>query len=205
MYRTGDVVRWRASGELEYIGSNDHQVKLRGYRIELGEIEARLAEHPAVRASRAPSSARTRATRASSPTPCASPTPPTPTPSSASTCKKTLPDYMLPQHFVELDAFPRTPNNKIDKKRLPPPEAASSARAFVPPETPAEKLLAPLFESVLGIQRISVEDDFFEMGGHSLLAAQLMSRLDREHHVQLPLRKLFEAPTAAARLILTGT
>ncbi|MFT3838274.1 MAG: amino acid adenylation domain-containing protein [Myxococcaceae bacterium] len=196
-YRTGDVVKMRPDGRVEYFGRNDNQVKVRGYRIELGEIENALGQHPAARQvavivredkpgdqrltaylslheGQKPEDAELRAH-----------------------LKKTLPDYMVPQTFVRLDKLPLTPNGKIDRRALPKPsmDAARSDADFVAPRNDAEKLLADVWKQALGVGRVSVTDDFFALGGHSLLASQVLARLKRDHGVNLSFRKLFEAPT----------
>ncbi|MEI8261956.1 MAG: condensation domain-containing protein, partial [Actinomycetes bacterium] len=118
--------------------------------------------------------------------------------------RQILPEYMVPQHVVQVDAFPLTPNGKIDRKGLPAPEgSAKPADAFTPPRNEAETLIATLWQEALGITRIGVHEDFFALGGHSLLAAQVISRLSRQHGVTVPMRRMFEAPTVeqfAARL-----
>ena len=110
--------------------------------------------------------------------------------------KQILPEYMVPQHLVRLDAFPLTPNGKIDRKALPAPEAKRSPDAgFQPPRTSAERLVAQLWQEALGVGRVGVHDDFFALGGHSLLAARVIVRLAREHGISVPMRRMFEAPT----------
>ena len=205
MYRTGDVVRLLADGTLECLGRNDTQVKLRGYRIELGEIESQVGTCPGVgscavvvredrpddrrlvayvtgargdSAASAPSDAELRAH-----------------------LKTALPDYMIPQTFVCLPALPLTPSGKIDRAALPAPETSALARVpttgrtFVEPRTPTERLIAALWADALRVARVSATDDFFRLGGHSLMAAQVLGRLRRDHGVELAYRRIFEAPT----------
>jgi amino acid adenylation domain-containing protein len=196
MYHTGDLVRFHADGNLECLGRNDGQVKLRGYRIELGEIENVLTEHAAVKSA----AAIVREDRPGDPRLTgyvalhagAQVT----VPDLRAHLKMTLPDYMVPQAIVTLDVMPLTPSGKIDRKRLPAPQEQDTPReAFVAPRTETEKLLATLWQEVLGIGRVGVQEDFFALGGHSLLASQVLARLRRDHGVQLSFRKMFEAPT----------
>ena len=199
LYRTGDRVRRRADGQLEFLGRLDSQVKLRGYRVELGEIEAVLARHPAVAEAVAlvredvPGDARLVAylVAAAGQAPGAG--------ELRSHARASLPDYMVPSAYVLLDAFPLTPNRKVDRKALPAPAAdlAAPAAARVAPRTEVERILAGIWAQVLGIAEPGVEDDFFELGGHSLLATQVMSRIREQLSVELPLRSLFAAPRIA--------
>ena len=206
VYQTGDLVRRLPSGELEYLGRNDNQVKLRGHRIELGEIEAALALHPGVAQAVAlvrevvPGDARLIAYVV-------------PRADSASDdalrdhLRAFLPAYMVPQHFVALAMLPLTPNGKIDRKALPPFSLGSPSEtaSYVPPRTPTESMIAEVWGEALGVGRVSVHDDFFRLGGHSLLAAQVLSRLARDHGIALSLRRIFEAPTVAALATLVDT
>ncbi|HEX8778572.1 MAG TPA: condensation domain-containing protein, partial [Rhodanobacter sp.] len=196
LYRTGDRGRWRPDGTLEHLGRADFQIKLRGFRIEPGEIESQLAGHPpvtqalvVVREDR-PGDARLVAYLASE----------TPVDEVAlrSRLRERLPEYMLPQHFVVLAALPLLPNGKIDRSRLPAPPASSPpARTCAAPRDELERQVAQAMASVLGSVEPGLDDDFFQHGGHSLLAAQLTARLNRELGVALPLRTVFEAPTVA--------
>ncbi|MEW9625892.1 condensation domain-containing protein, partial [Rhodanobacter geophilus] len=196
LYRTGDRGRWHPDGSLEHLGRADFQIKLRGFRIEPGEIEAQLAGHPPVtqalvmvREDR-PGDARLVAYLASE----------TPVDEAAlrHRLRERLPEYMLPQHFVVLAALPLLPNGKIDRARLPAPLAAGvPAGTRVAPRDELERQVAQAMAAVLGGLEPGLDDDFFEHGGHSLLAAQLTARLNRELGLALPLRTLFEAPTVA--------
>ncbi|HXN31046.1 MAG TPA: amino acid adenylation domain-containing protein [Polyangiaceae bacterium] len=197
MYKTGDLVRILADGNVECLGRNDSQVKLRGFRIELGEIENVLAQHRDVSQAVAivredrPGDARLVAYLAFHPNT---------SPNDAELrahLKKTLPEYMLPQHFVRLDPIPLLPNGKVNRRALPAPELdqGRSDEAFVAPRTPTEEMLATLWQEVLAIGRISVHDDFFALGGHSLLATQVIARLRRDRGLDVSFRKMFEAPT----------
>ncbi|HEX6751684.1 MAG TPA: amino acid adenylation domain-containing protein, partial [Longimicrobium sp.] len=192
MYRTGDRIRWKADGTLEYLGRLDHQVKIRGFRIELGEIEAALRRHERVAdcvvVARAEAGEQrlvayvvgdveTEALRAH--------------------LRRSLPDYMVPSAFVFLDALPLTPNGKLDRKALPAPEYASAEDRYVAPRTPVEEVLAGIWAEVLRLERVGVTESFFDLGGHSLLATRVVSRIRELLGVELPLRALFEGPTVA--------
>jgi amino acid adenylation domain-containing protein len=198
LYRTGDLVRYLPNGNIEFLGRIDHQVKLRGFRIELGEIEATLAQTPgvseAVVLAREDRPDEKRLVAYLIPQAGRSPT----ARELREALQSKLPDYMIPSAFVTLDAFPLTPNGKVDRRALPIPEGRSSeAEGFIAPRTPTEEILAGIWANVLGVERISVNDSFFEMGGHSLLATQVISRVRQAFEVELPLRRLFESPTVA--------
>jgi amino acid adenylation domain-containing protein len=204
LYQTGDLARLRLDGELEFLGRIDFQVKLRGFRIELGEIEAVLREHPAVAqavvVARQDGPAGPRLVgyfRAAQ----------NEAPASAELqelLRRRLPDYMVPAVFVRVEAFPLTPNLKIDRRALPAPEVEASS--FEPPQGPAEEELAAIWAGLLGRERIGAGDDFFALGGHSLLATRLLARVRDAFGVVLPVRTVFEAPTVAglARAILAA-
>ncbi|MEU8928175.1 amino acid adenylation domain-containing protein, partial [Kitasatospora sp. NPDC048545] len=195
MYRTGDLVRWHADGHLEFVGRADDQVKVRGFRIELGEIEAVLARHEAVdqcavvvREDR-PGDRRLVAylvARAETP----------PSGDLRQHLAATLPEYMVPSAFSFLDALPLNPNGKLDRKALPAPvyEGDGENRA---PRTPREEILCGLFAEVLGIERVGIDDDFFVLGGHSLLVTRLAARIRSVLKAELSVRELFDAPTVA--------
>ncbi|WNG57626.1 amino acid adenylation domain-containing protein [Archangium gephyra] len=197
LYRTGDRARWRKDGRLEYLGRGDEQVKVRGHRIELGEVEAGLLGHPGVREAlvvvredvpgdkrlvayvvarpgQALESAEVRASLA-----------------------RKMPAYLVPQAVVVLAQLPLLPNGKVDRKALPAPEQAGSTRPeeYVAPRTETERKLAGLWAEVLRREKVGLHDNFFEAGGHSLLAMQLVARVRDAFRVELPLRNVFEAPT----------
>ncbi|HEY0496346.1 MAG TPA: amino acid adenylation domain-containing protein, partial [Kutzneria sp.] len=193
MYRTGDLVRWTAAGVLEFVGRADHQVKIRGFRVELGEIETALRQHPHVRDAvviaredrpgvkrlvgyvLADTDADLRAHLASS-----------------------LPDYMVPAAILRLDRFPLGPNGKLDRKALPEPDwSATRRRPYAPPRTEAESVLAGLWGELLGVDEIGVHDDFFELGGDSILGAKLLARIRTSFDVDLSPRIVFDARTVA--------
>ncbi|MFC5891106.1 amino acid adenylation domain-containing protein, partial [Kitasatospora aburaviensis] len=194
MYRTGDVVRFRTDGELEYVGRADDQVKVRGFRVELGEVEAALAEHPAV----AQAAVLARDDRLIGYVTARPGTASPSAPSLAAHLRDRLPDYMVPAVFTVLDALPLTPNGKLDRAALPAPASGlGSAEAGRAPRTPQEQILCELFAEVLGVSGVGVDDDFFDLGGHSLLATRLAARVRSVLGVELGLRVLFQAPTVA--------
>ncbi|MFC9861629.1 MULTISPECIES: amino acid adenylation domain-containing protein [unclassified Streptomyces] len=204
LYRTGDVVRWRADGELEFVGRRDSQVKLRGFRIELGEIESVLAGHEAV----GQVAVMVREDRPGVRQLVGYAVPAAGTPLDPDELRawagERLPEYMVPRPVVVLDALPLTTNGKLDTKALPVPEhTAEDTRG---PRTPHEELLCGLFEEVLGLPAVSVHDNFFELGGHSLLATRLVSRVRAVLGVELSIRRVFEEPTVARLAVrLTDT
>ncbi|SDF37168.1 non-ribosomal peptide synthetase, partial [Myxococcus virescens] len=194
LYRTGDRVRWSPDGVLEFLGRLDHQVKVRGFRIELGEIEAVLRAHPSV----VEATAVVREDASGSNRVVAYVVPPQADVAPLREyLHQHLPDYMVPSAFVGLDAFPLTPNGKVDRKALPAPDLGLGAADYVEPRTELEQQLAALFREALGLERVGLNDDFFLMGGHSLLATQVVTRLRAQLGVDLPLRTFFEAPTVA--------
>ena len=196
LYRTGDLVRWTNSGNLEFMRRLDHQVKVRGHRIELGEIESALEQVEGVNqavvitrdnqfgekqliaylvmsGAKNPSALREE-------------------------LRTELPDYMIPAHFVPLEELPLTPNGKIDRDALPSPASEwVRTESYVPPRTPLEKELSDIWSELLGLKQISIHDDFFRMGGHSLLAVRLRSAVLDRLKRDFPLRDLFQASTIA--------
>ncbi|MBX3272398.1 MAG: LLM class flavin-dependent oxidoreductase [Sandaracinaceae bacterium] len=200
MYRTGDEVRWRDDGHVEFLGRIDHQVKLRGYRIELGEIESLLAQHAAVREAvvlareDTPGDKRlvayvildadtldVDALRAH--------------------LGESLPEFMVPAHFVRMDRWPLTPNKKIDRKALPRPEPPRLRRAadeHVEPAGETEEKIASVWRSILGLSEVGTSDNFFELGGHSLLAVQAHREIRESTGKELTVTDIFRFPTIAA-------
>ncbi|HXS67974.1 MAG TPA: amino acid adenylation domain-containing protein, partial [Candidatus Polarisedimenticolia bacterium] len=197
LYKTGDLARYCADGTIECLGRNDFQVKLRGHRIDLGEIESALRQFPNVRDAvvvlrqdeRREKSLAAYLLRPSHPSPDAG--------MLQQFLRKKLPDYMMPSAFVVLDKFPLTPNGKTDRKALSKATAVRTPakQAFTPPRTPAEETLAKIWRELLRQPEIGIDDNFFEIGGHSLLAMQLMARVRKEFQAELSLRHIFEAPT----------
>ncbi|MQY15210.1 Linear gramicidin synthase subunit B [Streptomyces sp. RB5] len=200
MYRTGDVVRWGADGQIEYIGRADHQVKIRGFRIELGEIESALAAHPEV-------SQATVLAREDLPggTQLVAYTVGTAAPAALRVhLAESLPAHMVPALYVAMDALPLTANGKVDRKLLPAP-AQGPAPAARAPRTPQEQLLCEVFAEVLGLPGPAGPDDsFFELGGHSLLATRLTGRIRAALGADLPVRAVFESPSPAELAVLAA-
>ncbi|WP_154587640.1 non-ribosomal peptide synthetase, partial [Burkholderia pseudomallei] len=217
LYRTGDLARWRTDGRLEYLGRNDFQVKIRGFRIELGEIEAQLAKvtgvcEVVVLARDSAAEVRDNATEHAAPD--------APSPETATATEKRLvayytgdadvaalraqaaqhlPSYMVPSAYVRLDAWPLTPNGKLDRRALPEPADDAYARAeYEAPRGAKEEALAAIWRELLHVERVSRHDNFFELGGHSLLAVQLVSRLRQALSVEVALGTVFDAPVLSA-------
>ena len=193
LYRTGDRVRYRVDGELEFLGRLDHQVKVRGFRIELGEIESALLGRPGVRDAVVLAREDTPGDRRL----VAYVVGEAEGPELRRALGERLPEYMVPSALVFLEALPLTPNGKVDRKALPAPERGIEA-ASTAPRTPVEELVAGIWCAVLGLERVGREEHFFELGGHSLLAVQVVSRVREVLGVELPVRRLFEAPTLGA-------
>ena len=203
LYRTGDLVRHRPDGSLEFLGRTDHQVKVRGFRIELGEIESALSAHEQVQevvvtVREEPGALAGHDKRLVAYVVPSSRGAVTPADLRQFLLER-LPDYMAPAFFVLLDALPLTASGKLDRKALPAPDPESSAptRPFVAPRTATEQALADVWMKALRLQRVSVHDDFFELGGDSLLATQVASRLRDALKVELPLDRLFKQTTIA--------
>ncbi|WP_436735997.1 amino acid adenylation domain-containing protein [Streptomyces sp. BBFR102] len=192
MYRTGDVVRWTPTGELEFVGRVDDQIKLRGFRIELGEVESAFTAHPEV----GQVCVAVRQDQPGDKRLVAYATGPVRSEDLRDFVAGRLPGYMLPAAIVVLDALPVNPNGKVDRKALPTPDY-SGAEGGREPRTAAEQDLRTLFAEVLGLDRISIDDDFFDRGGHSLLATKLISRVRSGLGAELPIRALFDNPTVA--------
>ena len=197
MYRSGDRARYLPDGRLEFLGRMDYQVKVRGFRIELGEIEAVLRNEESVQETvvivreDTPGDRRLVAYVA---------------PRQGRQCdasvlqnylKQRLPEYMVPAAFVAMDRLPLTPNGKVDRKALPIPDKKLTAEEFVAARNPAEEILSGIWSEILGMEKISVETNLFELGAHSLLITQAVSRLRKAFSVEPPLRTFFEYPTIA--------
>jgi amino acid adenylation domain-containing protein len=195
MYRSGDLVRWRVDGNLEYIGRADGQVKIRGFRIELGEIEAALRSHPEVSESavvvREDALGERRLAAYVAGTNFLE------VEELRASLKRHLPDYMVPAAYVRLEALPLTSSGKIDRRALPPPKDPKEQAPFVPPRNLVEKKLAEIWIEVLGMERVGVEDNFFALGGDSLRVVQVIARVRGTLRIDLPLRMFFESPTIA--------
>jgi amino acid adenylation domain-containing protein len=199
LYNTGDLARMWEDGRIEYVGRVDQQVKVRGYRIEVGEIEEWIRRSGAAREvvvvarEDRPGDKRLVAYVVADPgeTLLAD--------QLRGFLKDRLPDFMIPSAFVALEQMPLTPNGKINRKALPVPDQTQlrSQTPFASPRSPLEELLAGVWADVLGVERVGVHDDFFEMGGQSILATQLISKIQQILPIELPLRTIFEAPTVA--------
>jgi pyochelin synthetase len=226
LYRTGDLGRFLPDGNIEFLGREDFQVKIRGHRIELGEIETALLQHPRVQSSVVTAVGDERANKRlvayvvpvqeagsgyqednNSPAAMLAISPP----SSISTVGGTitdelreflrgkLPEYMVPAIFLFLDTLPLSANGKVDRKALPKPELGTSyGEGYLAPRTDIERSIAEVWKELLNQERVGVHDDFFELGGDSLLATQVMSRINQLFNLKLPLRRLFEARSVQA-------
>ncbi|AFZ36198.1 amino acid adenylation domain protein [Stanieria cyanosphaera PCC 7437] len=195
LYKTGDLARYHGDGIIEYLGRIDHQVKIRGFRIELGEIEVVIASYPLVKdcvvVAYQDTTGDTRLVAYYI--------------SEAKLdikqlrdfLKSKLPDYMIPSAFVELEAFPLTPNGKCDRNSLPIPDFTPTTSQYLAPRNATEKTLATIWQEVLHLPQVGIDDNFFELGGHSLLATQVVSKIRQSLSVELALRCLFEYPTIA--------
>jgi amino acid adenylation domain-containing protein len=199
MYRTGDLCRWLPDGNIQYLGRTDHQVKLRGFRIELGEIEATLNRHPSVRQSvvivREDVPGLQRLAAYVVPHVGAQPQ----TDELLEHAKRSLPEFMVPSSVCVLDAFPLSPNGKIDRKGLRPPDGLLTQveSRFEAPRDSLEQLLSQLWSKTLNLRRVGIRDNFFDLGGHSLLAVRILMKIEQRLDKRLPLSTLLQAPTVA--------
>jgi amino acid adenylation domain-containing protein len=198
LYQTGDLVRRRPDGVIEFLGRADRQVKIRGFRIELGEIEAALGEAPGVREAVAVAREDTPGGRQLVAYVITEANQDHPGMSGAlrDFLGQRLPEYMVPARFVWMDSFPLTANGKVDRRALPAPGPEGPAAA--PPRSPVEEMVASVWHGVLGHNRFGIQDSFFVHGGHSLTAIQVVSRLRDTFGVSLPVRAVFEHPTIEA-------
>jgi amino acid adenylation domain-containing protein len=198
MYRTGDLARWRPDGRIEFLGRIDHQVKLRGFRIELGEIENVLTQHPAIRQAVVLAREDTPGDKRLAAYLTVHPNAAAPTVSELRAFLQTqLPEYMLPAVFTTLEAFPLTPNGKVDRRALPAPETSRPelANNFVAPRNETERMLAGIWQEALKLEQVGVDDNFFELGGHSLLVVQIHQQILLHFQTDLTIAQMFQFPT----------
>ena len=198
-YRTGDVGRLLPDGCLIHLGRKDFQVKIRGHRIEIAEIEMALLDHPAIKQAIVVPREDYADDQRLAAYLAAATRPAPPIGELRGFLKKTLPDYMVPSTWMFLEAFPLAPNGKVDRQGLPPPSSTRPEldTAFVAPRTPIEARLAEIWSEVLCIDQVGVNDNFLDLGGHSLAATRVISQVIKHFQVDLPLRSLFESPTVA--------
>jgi amino acid adenylation domain-containing protein len=200
LYRTGDLARHLPDGNIEFLGRADQQVKIRGFRVELGEIEAVLTQHPGVREAVAALREESHGDRrlvayivpAGDEAPAAG--------ELRGHLQGVLPEYMVPSTFVTLDALPLTPNGKVDRGALPAPEGLRPqlAAAYVAPQSETERVISSIWQDVLQIERVGVYDNFFDLGGHSLLMVRVNRRLRDELNQEVSMIDLFRYPTVSA-------
>jgi acyl carrier protein len=196
LYKTGDLARYQKDGNIEFIGRNDFQVKIRGMRIELGEIEATLRQHETVNEAvvtlrQDPSGEKRLVAYVTANPGCT-----IEARQLRDYLRGKLPEYMLPAAFVALTSFPLTVSGKIDRLALPAPETnLETEEGYIAPRGALEEVLATIFAEVLKLERIGIRDNFFDLGGHSLSATQIVSRVREAFRMELPLRKIFEQPT----------
>src|SRR6185369_13600507 len=206
LYRSGDLARQLSDSEIEYLGRIDQQVKIRGFRVEPGEIEATLNEHSAVRESVVVAQEEATGDKRLVAYVVARDGEPFSADDLRKHLQQTLPDYMLPAVFVEMKALPLTLNGKIDRRALPKPKevAVRPKKSFEPPRSETEQVLAAIWSDVLGIKPVGVNDNFFEMGGDSILSIQIVVRA-KEAGIYLTPKQLFQHQTIAELAQLTGT
>ena len=197
LYKTGDLGRWHDDGNLEYLGRIDEQVKIRGYRIELGEIETILLQSGQLKNAVVVAADDTQGNKRLVGYLVAGEQ--FNKESLLAFVKSKLPDYMVPSIWMELEQLPLTPNGKINRKALPPPDAQEqSLTQYVAPQNNIQQQLATTWQNLLGVERVGIYDNFFEIGGHSLLAMRVISTIRRELEVELEVKDLFVSPTIHA-------
>ncbi|CRM99799.1 Linear gramicidin synthase subunit D [Pseudomonas sp. 34 E 7] len=208
VYRSGDLTRGRPDGVVDYLGRVDHQVKIRGFRIELGEIEARLREQDSVGETVVVAQEGSTGKQLVAYVVPADATLADQTEfrdSLRRALKSGLPDYMVPAHFVFLAQMPLTPNGKLDRKGLPLPDASQMQQQYVAPHTELEQQIAAIWADVLHLAQVGLNDNFFEVGGHSLLAIQITSRVQAELGLDVPLMELFQTESLRAYVQAAAT
>ena len=200
LYKTGDLARYLSDGNIEFIGRIDHQVKIRGFRIELGEIESVLNQHPAVKETVAvvredrPGDKRLAAYVVPNSEQAFAPS------ELRSFLKEKLPDYMIPTAMVFLDLLPLMPNGKVDRRALPAPEQSRSEleTVYVAPQSEVERIIAEVWQQVLRIEQVGLHDNFFDLGGHSLLLIQIHNKFQEIFKKEIPIAEMFRFPTIKA-------
>jgi surfactin family lipopeptide synthetase A len=199
LYRSGDLVRYLQDGNIEFLGRADHQVKVRGFRVEPGEIEILLKQHESVKDAAVVALEKKSGEKQLVAYLVGQAGATTSVSELRSFLKERLPDYMIPSKFVLLDRLPLTLSGKVDRRALPPPEAAGAEMSddYMAPRDLVEEVTAVIWSNILGIEKVGIKDNFFELGGHSLLATRLISRIRETFHVEMPLRSLFEEPTVS--------
>jgi amino acid adenylation domain-containing protein/non-ribosomal peptide synthase protein (TIGR01720 family) len=194
LYRTGDLARYRADGVIEYVGRADHQVKIRGFRIELGEIEALLLAQDAVREALLLAADNQLVAYLVPTQPLAVSQQVEVAEQLKASLRDQLPDYMVPTHLIFLDRMPLNPNGKLDRQALPKADLAGMQPAWQAPVTALQQQVAAIWAAILGVERVGLNQHFFESGGHSLLAMQVVSRIRKDLNLEVPLKTLFEQP-----------
>ncbi|MCB0566313.1 MAG: amino acid adenylation domain-containing protein, partial [Phaeodactylibacter sp.] len=199
LYRTGDLARWLPDGNIEFLGRIDHQLKVRGYRIEAGEVEQALLEHPAIKSAVVEGREMGHGKELAAYLVAGEGGLPG-TEELRRHLSERLPGYMIPSYFVELEALPLTTSGKVDRKALPAPNAGSlaSGAAYVPPRNSTEATLVEIWEAVLQRSGISIHDNFFDLGGHSLKAIQLNAKMTKAFNLPIPLNLIYQHPNIAA-------
>ena len=198
LYKTGDLARLLADGNIEFVGRNDFQVKIRGYRIELGEVEFALAQHPDVKEAVVLTSETNGGDKRLIAYVVLNEEGTATARQLKDFLKERLPEHMLPTSFIVLDALPLTTSGKVDRNALPVDQIGVEAQEnYVAPRTALEQVLTGIFMEILSLERVGANDSFFDLGGHSLLGTQVLSRMRDAFHLELPLRLLFKAPTVA--------
>ena len=205
LYRTGDLARHLPDGRIEFLGRIDHQVKVRGFRIELGDIEAALGEHPSVGQAVVVAREDTPGNKklAAYLTTAAGAEPPSVTDLRAH-LKEKLPEYMIPALFTFLEALPLTPNGKVDRRALPAPDKAAAAREYVAPRDDKERFFCELWQEILGLERVGVNDDFFELGGDSLLVIRVVTKANKAA-MGITTKQVFQHRTVTELAAVAGT
>lgn len=205
LYRTGDLGRFTARGTIKMVGREDSQVKIRGFRVEIGEIETQLLQHPEVKEAVIVAKEDEKGDTYL----CAYLVSHESIPSSRlrEYLSRELPDYMIPRHFIHLEQMPRTPNGKIDKKSLPDPDKAAAAEAeYEPPGNETQEKLVAIWQEVLGVEKVGINDHFIDLGGHSLVVISIIAKIHQVFDVELQLRDVFDNPTIKqlSRLVLAS-